>query len=102
MERLLAHEPKPILVVDWSPTCQLLAGHPPDELITLLREVGYSPAILSAEPDTRTIDDVLREVRAGTKPPSWYAKSCLHADVARLGSSTRGSIRAQRSHSESE
>lgn len=73
MGRLLAHEPKPTLVVEWSPTCQVMAGHRPDELIGLLRKSGYSPAILGGGRNTRTIDDVLREVRAGTIPQSWYA-----------------------------
>jgi hypothetical protein len=50
MERLLAHEPKIDprgRVESYVPTA---GWPPPDELIMLLREVGYSPAMLSAEP----------------------------------------------------
>ena len=67
MSRILGQQPKPILVVEWSPTCQLAAGHSPEELIRVLRELGYEPAILGEPAGMgRSVDDLwLSFVRAG-------------------------------------
>jgi FkbM family methyltransferase len=74
MGRILAQQPKPVLVVEWSPTCQLTAGHEPKELIQVLRDFGYEPLILGEPAGGGTsVDDLMRELHAGSVPSNWYA-----------------------------
>ena len=74
MGRILAQQPKPVLVVEWSPTCQLTAGHAPGELIRVLREFGYEPLILGEPAGVeRSVDDLMKELRASSVPSNWYA-----------------------------
>jgi FkbM family methyltransferase len=53
MRNLLRQEPKPILLIEWSPACQVAAGHSPEELIRVLRNSGYEPRILGDRNDER-------------------------------------------------
>jgi FkbM family methyltransferase len=71
MERILGEEKRPILLVEWSPACQVAAGHPPDELIIMLRGLGYEPKALG-DGDPASVDETLHRLERGELPREWY------------------------------
>jgi FkbM family methyltransferase len=74
MGNLLRQEPRPILLIEWSPACQVAAGHSPEELIRVLRDLGYELQILG-DPNgqRRSVDVLLRLLNDGKIAKNWYA-----------------------------
>jgi FkbM family methyltransferase len=71
MKRILDQKKRPVLLVEWSPACQVAAGHPPDELIHKLRNLGYEPRILGYG-DSTSVDGILRHLEGGELARDWY------------------------------
>jgi FkbM family methyltransferase len=74
MQNLLESEPRPVLMIEWSPACQVIAGHSPKELIDMLWDVGYEPQILGdPNEEENSIEAVMRLLDDGTLARNWYA-----------------------------
>lgn len=71
-QRLLSSTPP--MLVEWTPDCQRKAGRVDDELLTMLRDLGYNLTVLHDESQAvRDVNDVLTDLRAGVLRPGWYA-----------------------------
>jgi FkbM family methyltransferase len=69
MNRILDQGKRPILLVEWSPACQVGAGHSPDDLITTLRSLGYE---LEALGYSASVDETVRRLARSELPREWY------------------------------
>lgn len=73
MERLLAANPRALLLVEWSPEMQRAAGQAADALPLRLVENGFRVrAFDDGQGRERPLDEVLAEVAAGGGADHWY------------------------------
>lgn len=90
MGNLLGQEPRPILLVEWSPACQLAGGHSPKELIRVLRDLGYELEILGyGNDEERSVDDFLRLLDRGKIAKNWYSNLLCLPQPANGGHAAR-------------
>jgi hypothetical protein len=75
MNRILDQGKRPILLVEWSPACQVGAGHSPNDLITTLRSLGYELKVLG---DSASVDETVHRLARNELPREWYVNlACL-------------------------
>lgn len=74
MARLLEQDPAPRLVVEWTPACQVRAGHHPRAVIDALEVLGYEIRVAHDQAGTWvTVGEVLELVEKGELAAEWYA-----------------------------
>jgi FkbM family methyltransferase len=75
MNRILDQGKRPILLVEWSPACQVGAARSPDDLITTLRSLGYELKVLG---DSASVDETVHRLARNELPQEWYVNlACL-------------------------
>jgi FkbM family methyltransferase len=74
MRQTLAAGGPNLLVVEWTPACQLRAGHSVDELPRQLEQLGFTPRVFDdIKHRVRSVDEVVDLWNAHKLSEGWYA-----------------------------